>query len=81
MYRRHHNVQLSIEFHVPFGRTSNPTNRWVFFCSLMPWEELEGTYAAQFNPTTDAPAKPVPLAFVALYIKQMLGLTVEETVE
>lgn len=82
MYRKHHNGQLSIEeFHVPFGGTLDSDNRWVLFSSLMPWEELEETYAPQFNPTTGAPAKPVRLAFGALFIKQRLGLTDEETVE
>jgi IS5 family transposase len=82
MYRKHHNGQLSIEeFHVPFGGTLDPENRWVLFSSLMPWEELEETYAPQFNPTTGAPAKPVRLAFGALFIKQRLSLTDEETVE
>ena len=47
----------------------------------MPWEELEETYAPQFSPTTGAPAKPVRLAFGALFIKQRLGLSDEETVE
>ena len=82
MYRKHHNGQLSIEdFHVPFGGTLDSDNRWVIFSSLMPWEELEEKYAPQFNPTTGAPAKPVRLAFGALFIKQRLGLTDEETVE
>jgi IS5 family transposase len=82
MYRKHHNGQLSIEeFHVPFGGTLDPANRWVLFSSLMPWEELEATYAPQFSPTTGAPAKPVRLAFGALFIKQRLGLTDEETME
>jgi hypothetical protein len=40
-----------------------------------------GKNASQFNPTTGAPAKPVRLAFGALFIKQRLGLTDEETVE
>ena len=66
---------------MPFGGTLDSDNRWVFFSSLMPWEELEETYAPQFNPTTGAPAKPVRLAFGALFIKQRLGLTDEETVE
>jgi IS5 family transposase len=57
------------------------TTAGVLFASLMPWEELEETYASQFNPTTGAPAKPVRLAFGALFIKQPLGLTDEETVE
>jgi hypothetical protein len=82
MYRKHHNGQLSIEeFHVPFGGTLDPNNRWVVFSSLMPWEDLEETYAPQFSPTTGAPAKSVRLAFGALFIKQRLGLTDEETVE
>jgi hypothetical protein len=82
MYRKLHNGQLSIkDFHVPFGGTLDTDNRWVIFSSLMPWEELEETYAPQFNPTTGAPAKPVRLAFGALFIKQRLGLSDEETVE
>ena len=59
----------------------DPDNRWVLFSTLMPWEELEETYAPQFSPTTGAPAKSVRLAFGALFIKQRLGLTDEETVE
>jgi len=82
MYRKRHNGHLSIdEFHVPFGGSLDPNNRWVVFSSLMPWEELEETYAPQFSPTTGAPAKSVRLAFGALFIKQRLGLTDEETVE
>jgi IS5 family transposase len=82
MYRKLHNGQLSIEdFHVPFGDTLDPDNRCVLFSSLMPWKELEETYAPQFSSTTDAPAKPVRLAFGALFFKQRLGLTDEETVD
>jgi IS5 family transposase len=82
MYRKHHSGQLSIEeFHLPFGGMLDPDNRWVKFSALMPWVELEEAYATQFNPTTGAPAKPVRVAFGALFIKQRLGLTDEETVE
>ena len=66
---------------MPFGGILDPANRWVLFSSLMPWEELEATYAPQFSPTTGAPAKPVRLALGALFIKQRLGLIDEETVE
>ena len=66
---------------MPFGGTLDSDNRWVIFSSVMPWEELEETYAPQFNPSTGAPAKPVCLAFGAMFIKQRLGLTDEETVE
>jgi len=82
MYRKHHYGQLSIEdIHVAFGGTLDSDKRWVTFSSLMPWEELEATYAPQFSPTTGAPAKSVRLAFGALFIKQRLGLTDEKTVE
>jgi hypothetical protein len=82
MYRIRHNGQLKIDqFHVPFGGTLDSDNRWVLFSSLMPWKTLEETYAPQFKPTSGAPAKPVRLALGALFIKQRLGLTDEETVE
>ncbi len=66
---------------MPFGERLDPENRWVLFSSLMPWEELEETYAPQFSRTTGAPAKSVRMAFGALFIKQRLGLSDEETVE
>jgi hypothetical protein len=66
---------------VPFGGTLDPYNRWGIFSTLMRWEELEETYATQFNPTTGAPPKPIRLAFGALFIKHRLGLSDEETVE
>jgi hypothetical protein len=54
MYRKHHNGQLSIEeFHVPFGGTLDPDNRWVLVASLMPSDEIEEAYAPQLNPTHD----------------------------
>ena len=82
MYRRRNNGQISIaEFHLPFGGTLDPANRWIKLEELMPWEELEEAYAPQFNATIGAPAKPVRLAFGALYIKQRLGMTDEETVD
>ena len=80
MYRRQSNGQISIEeFHLPFGGTLDPENRWVQLEELMPWDELEETYAVQFSATVGAPAKSVRVAFGALYIKQKLGLTDEET--
>jgi len=82
MHRKNHNGQFSIEeFHVPFGGTLDPSNRWVVFYSVIPWEELEETYAPQFNPSTGPPVKPVSVAFGAHFIQQPLGLTDEETVE
>lgn len=47
----------------------------------MPWDELEETCAPQSIPSTSACAKSVRIAFGALFIKQRLGLSNEETVE
>jgi IS5 family transposase len=70
MYREQHNGQLSIEdFHVPFGDTLYPENRWVLLAELIPWQELEKTYTPQFSVKVGAPAKPVRLALSSLYIK------------
>jgi IS5 family transposase len=74
MYRKQHNGQLPIEeFYSPFGGTLDPETRWVLLSALMPWEELEETYARQYSPIVGAPAKPVRLAFGALFIKRRLG--------
>jgi hypothetical protein len=85
MYRKYHNGWLSIaEFHVPFGGTLEPNNHWVTFSSLMPWDEpvtARKGDAPEFTLTAGAPAKPIGLAFGALFIKQRLGLTAERTDE
>jgi IS5 family transposase len=66
---------------VPFGGKLDPNNRSIVFFYLMPWEELEETYAPQFSTTTGAQAKSGRLEFGAFIIKQLLGLTDEETAE
>jgi transposase, IS5 family len=48
---------------------------------LIPWDELEDDYAAQFCKGFGAPAKPFRMALGALIIKARLGLTDEELVE
>lgn len=58
MYRRRNNGQISIEeFHLPFGGTLDPENRWVQLEELIPWDELEATYAVQFSAIVGAPTK------------------------
>jgi hypothetical protein len=38
MYRKQHHVQLAIKaFHLPFGSTLDPANRWVLLEKLIPW--------------------------------------------
>jgi len=79
MYWTQHNGQLSItDFHVPFGGTLDPDNRWVLLSEIIPWQELEEAHAPQFSANVGDPAKPVQLAFGSLYINQRLGLADEE---
>jgi hypothetical protein len=56
MYRKRNNGQISIEeFHLPFGGTLDPDNRWVQLEKLMPWEQIKEVYASQFATTLGAP--------------------------
>jgi hypothetical protein len=48
---------------------------------LVPWDELEDDYAAQFCKGFGAPGKPFRMGHGALIIKARLGLTDEELVE
>jgi hypothetical protein len=82
MYRREHRHQLSFEdFFLPFGCKLPGDNRWIKLAELIPWDELEDDYAAQFCKVFRAPAKPFRMALGALTIKARLGLTDEELVE
>jgi transposase, IS5 family len=82
MYRREHRHQLSFEdFFLPFGGKLSGDNRWIKLAELVPWDELEDDYAAQFCKGFGAPAKPFRMALGALIIKARLGLTDEELVE
>ena len=82
MYRREHRHQLSFEdFYLPFGGKLSGDNRWIKLADLIPWDELEDDYAAQFCKGFGAPAKPFRMALGALIIKARLGLTDEELVE
>jgi hypothetical protein len=82
MYRREHRHQLSFEdFFLPFGGKLSGDNRWTKLAELIPWDELEDDYAAQFCKGFGAPAKPFRMALGALIIKARLGVTDEELVE
>ena len=82
MYRHEHRDQLSFkDFFLPFGGQLSGDNRWIKLAELIPWDELEADYAAQFCKGFAAPAKPFRMALGALIIKARLGLTDEELVE
>ena len=66
---------------MPFGGKLSGDNRWINLAELIPWDELEYDYAAQFGKWFGAPAKPFRMALGALIIKARMGLTDEELVE
>jgi len=69
------------DFILPFGDKLSGDNRWIKLAELIPWNELEDYYAAQFCKEFGAPAKPFRMALGALFIKARLNLTDEELVE
>jgi len=82
IYRREHRHQLSFaDFFLPLGGKLSGDNRWIRLAELIPWDELEDDYAAQFCKGFGAPAKPFRMALGALIIKTRMGLTDEELVE
>lgn len=82
MYRREHRELASFEdFFLPFGGKLSGENRWIKLAELIPWDELEDDYVAQFCKGFRAPAKPFRMALGALIIKASMGLTDDELVE
>ena len=73
MYRRHHNVQLSIEeFHMPFGGTLEPENPTGFF---LPNIKIQKTGAQDGGDTgIHARFSSRALGFVVRYINESLVL-------
>lgn len=69
------------EFYIPFGGYINDKNRWVQLSSLIPWDELEHTYAKAFSAGKGAPSKPFRMALGAVVIQQLLGVSDREIVE
>jgi hypothetical protein len=69
------------KFKLPFEGKLASDNRWVLMAELIPWEEFETEYAANFSEEMGAPAKTFRIALGALIIKEKLGITDRETVE
>jgi hypothetical protein len=79
MYRRVIPGQDRLD--LPFGVELRTDNRWVQFAAIMPWEEIDRLYQANFEELRGQVAKPSRLAFGALFIQWRLGITDEETVD
>ena len=69
------------EFELPFGGRLSADNRWVRMAQIIPWDEFESEYAANFPTQKGAPAKSFRMALGALIIKEKLGISDRETVE
>jgi hypothetical protein len=67
------------DFMFPYG-TLDTENDWVKLSGLIPWDEVEGIYAARFV-NNGHPAHPVRIALGALIIKQRLRCSDEWTVK
>ena len=73
-------VQLGFEdFGQAAGVRLSPENRWVRKASLVPWEAIEGRYAALFPSGEGNVAKPLRLALGALLIQTEREISDEET--
>lgn len=82
MYKRENKLQTELdfgEFTLPFGGKLDKENRWIQLSNLIPWDEVEETYAEQFGTTGNA-AKNLRMALGSLIIKERLGITDRETV-
>ena len=69
------------EFELPFAEKLSADNRWVKMVQIIPWDEFESEYAANFPKELGAPAKTFRMALGALIIKEKLGISDRETVE
>jgi hypothetical protein len=67
------------DFVFPYGKL-NGRSDWVKLADLIPWDEVEGNYAARFV-NNGCPAHPARMALGALIIRQRLKCSDEWTVK
>ena len=79
MYRKKDNQLTIDDFILPFNGALLADNRWVIKANMIPWDEIEDSYADLFPSNTGNVAKPARVALGALIIKETLGLSDEET--
>ena len=70
-----------LDFELANGYKLSALNRWVKMAEIIPWDEFESEYAANFPTEKGAPAKSFRMALGALIIKEKLGISDRETVE
>lgn len=81
MYKAKDKKQFKLEdFYLPFGGHLNQNNRWVQLSEIIPWDDFEEQYEANFPVQNGNMAKPFRMALGSLLIKEKLGVTDRETV-
>ena len=81
MYRDYREQLEFVDFYLPFGGKVRKDNRWVRMAEALPWDVIEELYTRNLAGTgMGTPALPARVAFGALVIKEVMGLTDEETV-
>ena len=68
-------------FAISFGGKLRRDNRWVILADIIPWDEFEKRYAAQFKSKTGNPALPVRVALGSLIVKEKLKQSDDEVVQ
>jgi hypothetical protein len=64
LYRKKDDQLTIDDFILPFGGALAADNRWVIKSRLLPWDEIEDTYANLFPSGTGNVAKPARMALV-----------------
>jgi IS5 family transposase len=70
-----------LDFELTNGCKWSALNRWVKMAQIIPWDEFESEYAANFPTAHGAPAKSFRMALGALIIKEKLGISDRPRVE
>ncbi len=82
MYKKLEKDQIRFEeFKLSFGGKLDGKNRWIRLASIIPWSDLELTYAQKMNKNNGRRAYSFRVAFGSQIIKAKLNLRDRETVE
>jgi IS5 family transposase len=82
MCRREQRYQPSFkDFFLPYCVQLIDDNPWIKLAELIPWDDLDDCYSAQYCRGFGAPAKPFRMALDALIINARFNLMDEELVE
>ena len=79
MYRIDNQISIA-EFNTPFGQL-DPKNRWVKITEMIPWQELEPSYAEQFCKDNGTPGLSFRMAMGTLILKQLTDNSDDEVLQ